>query len=265
MTSLQLLAFDEEGEGAAVVLVHGHPFDRSMWNPQVAPLRERFRVIAPDLRGYGESPATPGTVTIRELAADVESLLDGLEVGKYAAVGLSMGGLVAMELALARPASMWALGLVATTAQPLTETERRERLTLADALEAHGMDRAADAMGSRLLGPSAPADLAATVDRMMRRNNPKGAAAALRGRAQRPDYRPLLKQLDIPTFICVGTADTSSTADVTRELRDCFATPLELTLPEVGHLPNLESPDVFNRELLTFLEAARGRRDSAVA
>ena len=263
MTSLQPLAFDDEGGGAAVVLVHGHPFDRSMWNAQVDALGQRFRVIAPDLRGYGESPATPGTVTMRELAADIELLLDELGVEAYAAVGLSMGGLVAMELALARPERTWALGLVATTAQPLSEAERRERLALADMLEAHGMDLAADAMGHRLLGPAAPADLAAAVDRMMRRNNPRGAAAALRGRAQRPDYRPLLARLDLPTFICVGTADTYSTADVTRELVDCFESSLELILPEIGHLPNLESPDVFNHELLTFLESASGRRDSA--
>jgi len=60
VTSLQPLAFDDEGGGAAVVLVHGHPFDRSMRNAQVDALGQRFRVIAPDLRGYGESQRPPG-------------------------------------------------------------------------------------------------------------------------------------------------------------------------------------------------------------
>ncbi len=58
------LAFDDRGAGSAVVLVHGHPFDRTMWAPQLESLGRRFRVVAPDLRGYGESPATPGTVTM---------------------------------------------------------------------------------------------------------------------------------------------------------------------------------------------------------
>jgi 3-oxoadipate enol-lactonase len=66
-----LLAFDESGAGATVVLVHGHPFDRTMWSRQLRSLDGAFRLIAPDLRGYGESPATAGTLTMRELADHV--------------------------------------------------------------------------------------------------------------------------------------------------------------------------------------------------
>jgi pimeloyl-ACP methyl ester carboxylesterase len=112
------LAYDEAGAGPAVVLIHGHPFNRSMWAPQVAALSDGYRVIAPDLRGYGDSPVTPGTVPMSQLAADVAALLDRLGAARAAVVGLSMGGLVAMELAIADPARWWALGLVATTAQP---------------------------------------------------------------------------------------------------------------------------------------------------
>ena len=123
--SASSLAFEDRGEGPAVVLVHGHPFDRSMWAPQQEPLGRSFRVIAPDLRGYGQSPATSGTVTMRQLASDVEALLDDLGVESAAVVGLSMGGLVAMELAIASPDRWWALGLVATTAEPVTKAERQ--------------------------------------------------------------------------------------------------------------------------------------------
>src|ERR1700722_1799719 len=103
------LAYDEAGTGPVVVLIHGHPFNRSMWAPQLAALAGRYRVIAPDLRGYGGSPVTPGTVPMSQLAADVTGLLDRLGVSRAALVGLSMGGLVAMELALADPARWWAL------------------------------------------------------------------------------------------------------------------------------------------------------------
>ena len=113
------LAYDDIGAGPAVVLIHGHPFNRSMWAPQLAALRPAYRVIAPDLRGFGDSPVTAGTVTMRELAGDVERLLDRIGVGPAAVVGLSMGGLVVMELAAADPGRWWALGLVATTAQPV--------------------------------------------------------------------------------------------------------------------------------------------------
>jgi len=63
------LAYDEAGTGPVVVLIHGHPFNRSMWAPQLAALAGRYRVIAPDLRGYGGSPVTPGTVPMSQLAA----------------------------------------------------------------------------------------------------------------------------------------------------------------------------------------------------
>ena len=114
------LAHDDVGDGPVVVLIHGHPFNRGMWAPQLAALRDRFRVIAPDLRGYGDSPVTPGTMTMAQLAADVSRLLDGQGIARAALVGLSMGGLVVMELAAAQPERWWAYGFIATTAQRLT-------------------------------------------------------------------------------------------------------------------------------------------------
>jgi 3-oxoadipate enol-lactonase len=64
------LTYDDAGSGDCVVLIHGHPFDRTLWEPQVAALRDGFRVLAPDLRGFGESPVTPHCVLMREYAAD---------------------------------------------------------------------------------------------------------------------------------------------------------------------------------------------------
>src|ERR1700742_3272497 len=98
------LSYEEAGTGPVVVLIHGHPFNRSMWAPQLAALADGYRVIAPDLRGYGGSPVTPGTVPMGQLAADVTHLLDRLGVHRAAPVGLSMGGVGAMEVAAADPA-----------------------------------------------------------------------------------------------------------------------------------------------------------------
>ena len=68
------LRYDDVGSGECVVLIHGHPFDRALWEPQLAALRGRFRVIAPDLRGFGRSPVTPGRVLMREYASDIAEL-----------------------------------------------------------------------------------------------------------------------------------------------------------------------------------------------
>jgi pimeloyl-ACP methyl ester carboxylesterase len=89
------LACDDVGGGECVVLIHGHPFDRTLWEPQLAALHDSFRVLAPDLRGLGYSPVVPGCVLMREYAADIEDLLDRLGITRAAVLGLSMGGLVA--------------------------------------------------------------------------------------------------------------------------------------------------------------------------
>lgn len=254
------LAFDDAGSGPAVVLVHGHPFDRTMWASQVHGLQSRFRVITPDLRGFGDSPATPGIVRMGELAADAWDLLARLGVGDVAVVGLSMGGLVAMEMATSQPHRIWGLGLVATTAAPVTEDERRQRLAVADEVERTGMSVLVESMAPRLFGPGADAEVVAQVTEMMRLNNAVGAAAALRGRAERPDYRTGLRTLAVPTFICTGSSDPWSTAEVTDELIGCLAEPRRLTLPDVGHLPNLEAPAAFDAALGEFLDAAWASR-----
>ncbi len=247
------LAHDDLGAGPVVVLVHGHPFNRALWDPQREPLGARFRLIVPDLRGYGASPATPGTVTMGELAADLEALLDSLGISTAALVGLSMGGLVTMELAIARPDRYWALGLIATTAEPVTEAERDDRLALAEAAERNGIEPVIARMRVGLFDHGVSPEIVRHVDAMMQSTDPAGAAAALRGRAQRPDYRRGLAALRIPAFVCAGTADPWSTAAVTKTIVDALHDPRSLILDGVGHLPNLEAAKRFNRELGGFL------------
>ena len=92
------LSYSDVGSGDCVVLIHGHPFDRSLWEPQLAGLRDNFRVLAPGHAGLRRGS--------RKYAADVEGLLDGLGITRAAVVGLSMGGLVTMELAVSRAGAL---------------------------------------------------------------------------------------------------------------------------------------------------------------
>ena len=247
------LACDDAGSGDCAVLIHGHPFDRTLWEPQLAALRDGFRVLAPDLRGFGESPVTAGSVTMRQYAADVEGLLDDLGIGRAAIIGLSMGGLVTMELAAARPERYWAIGLVATTAEPVTPHERVTRRQRADAVERDGMGVLVDYMHTGLYGPACPPAIRDRVDAMMAAASPAGAAAALRGRAERPDYRRVLARLDIPALVCAGSADPWSNREVTAEMIACLKRPEVLMIDGAGHLPNLEAEREFNDALRAFL------------
>jgi 3-oxoadipate enol-lactonase len=247
------LAFDDVGNGPCVVLIHGHPFDRSLWDPQIEQLATDFRVVAPDLRGFGASPVTPYLVTLREYAQDVEELLAGLGIERAAAVGMSMGGLVAMELVTAHPERWWALGLVTSTAEPVAPRERAARRERADLVERDGMQVLIDYMHTGLYGTRATPDIRRRVDEMMARAPVQGAAAALRGRAERPDYRPLLRELDLATFVCTGSEDPWSNATVTAEIIDHLRHPELLVVEGASHLPSLEAEDVFTPRLKEFL------------
>jgi 3-oxoadipate enol-lactonase len=247
------LAYDDAGTGPCVVLIHGHPFDRTLWEPQLTALNDRFRVLVPDLRGFGQSPVTPGSVTMRELAADIEGLLDDLGIESAAVAGLSMGGLVTMEMAVARPDRYWAIALVATTMQPPTADERATRRQRADAVERDGMGVLVEYMHTGVYGPACPPAVRARVDAMMSAASPAGAAAALRGRAERPDYRPLLARLDMPALVVGGSADPWSNGAVIAEIAASLKHPEVLVIDGVGHLPNLEAEREFNDALGAFL------------
>jgi pimeloyl-ACP methyl ester carboxylesterase len=247
------LAYDDVGAGPCVVLIHGHPFDRSLWRPQTEALAKNFRVVAPDLRGFGASPVTPHLVMLRQYAGDVEGLLDRLGIDHAAVVGLSMGGLVAMDLVTTYPKRWWALGLVATTAEPVTAQERAARRQRADRVERDGMQELIDYMHTGLYGQSTPPAVRSLVDRMMARAPAVGAAAALRGRAERPDYRPRLRELQIPSFVCRGSEDRWSDEAVTAEILDHLRDPELFVAEGAGHLPNLEAQEAFTEKLFEFL------------
>lgn len=170
------LAYEERGAGEAIVLIHGHPFDRRMWRPQLDTLSDAYRVVAPDLPGYGASALRGETITMRALADSVVELLDQIEIGRALFVGLSMGGLVAMEIGLAYPERAYGLVLAATTAAPVTPEEAAARQAVAADLEQNGMLTVALEMAGRLFGAEArrtPA-VVLSVFEMMITAQPKG-------------------------------------------------------------------------------------------
>jgi 3-oxoadipate enol-lactonase len=134
------ISYDDVGSGNAVLLVHGHPFNRTMWQPQVQSLRWNYRTISLDLRSYGKSRLGLDTVsTLETMAEDLLCLLDHLSVGRVCLVGLSMGGQVAMEYARAFPDRTAAAVFAATFPQAETPEGVEVRNKMADRLLAEGI------------------------------------------------------------------------------------------------------------------------------
>jgi 3-oxoadipate enol-lactonase len=139
--------------------------------------------------------------------------------------------------------------------EPPGPAERAARRERADAVERDGMQVLRDYMHTGVYGPRCPVSVRARVDAMMSAAPAAGAAAALRGRAERPDYRALLAGLDIPALVCTGSADPWSDQAVTAEIIAHLKHPEPVVIDGAGHLPNLEAEDEFNDVLRAFLQA----------
>jgi 3-oxoadipate enol-lactonase len=253
------ISYDDVGSGNAVLFIHGHPFNRTMWAPQMQSLRWKYRAIAPDLRGYGQSSLGSETVnTLECIVGDLLRLLDHLQVERACIVGLSMGGQIAMEFARAFPDRTTAAVFAATFPQAETPEGIERRNGMADRLLAEGMALAGSEMLPKLIGPTSlkrRPSVASAVYRMICATDPAGAAAALRGRALRRDYRESLTQIKVPCLIVLGTDDAYSTVDEAQTMHAAIANSRLEIFPNIGHMPNLEDEDRFNRHLHEFLAA----------
>jgi pimeloyl-ACP methyl ester carboxylesterase len=261
------LAYDDIGSGEnTLVLVHGHPFNRSMWRPQLeafgqgdlTPRREKsgWRVIVPDLRGYGESSVVPGRTTLDVFARDIAALLDSLDITNILIGGLSMGGQIVMEFCWLYPQRVRGILLAATFPKAETEEGKSNRAAMADRLLREGMDRYAEEVLPKMLAPGSIATLPSVVEHvrgMMRGTNPVGAAAALRGRAERPDYEDTLAHLNVPALIVIGDEDAFTTRADAERMQALLQGSELVWMKGVGHMPNLEREGAFNRAVWSWL------------
>ncbi|MDF3301045.1 alpha/beta fold hydrolase [Streptomyces tropicalis] len=253
------LAYEDKGTDASpaarvpLVLVHGHPFDRTSWAPQVEAFAPGRRVVTPDLRGYGASPVVPGVTLLSRFADDLADLLDALEVGPFVLGGVSMGGQIAMECYRRFPERIRGLVLADTFPAAETPEGRAARNAMADRLLREGMRGYADEVLERMVAPWADAGVKAQVHRMMTGTSPEGAAAALRGRAERPDYRDLLTRVAVPALVVVGADDTFTPVAEAEAMHAALPDSALHVVEGAAHLPNLERPEEFNSALAEFL------------
>jgi 3-oxoadipate enol-lactonase len=251
------MAYDDTGGGVpALVLLHGFPFDRSMWRGQAEALGKEFRVVAPDLRGLGETPPGDGGVSIEGMAEDVAALLDELGLGRVALGGLSMGGYVAFEFFRKFPERVRALVLADTRPQADTEEGRRTREENARRALKEGLAPIVESMLPKLLSAETRGRGGEVLERvraMMLGTSPEGAAAALRAMAVRRDQTDLLPSVNVPTLILVGSEDSITPHADSEAMRAKIAGSRLVVVEGAGHLSNVEQPEQFDRALVEFL------------
>lgn len=257
------LTYREAGprEANVLLLIHGFPLSAAMWRPQLETPPAGWRVIAPDLRGFGDSPpAGTDQTTMDAMADDLAALLQGLGIRSATVCGLSMGGYVALALLGRHPARVKGLVLCDTKAGADSDEVRRARLQSAARVLAEGTSSVVDSMLPKLLSPLAlrsQPGLEQEVRGIMEAAPAPAVAAALRGMAARPDSTPMLRTINVPTQIIVGADDQITPAGGAQLMvRGIPGARLDI-IPEAGHLPNLENTPAFKRVLEGFLATVR--------
>ncbi|HEX8398152.1 MAG TPA: alpha/beta fold hydrolase [Pyrinomonadaceae bacterium] len=252
------IGYEDAGTGASVVLLHGHPLNRSMWSAQFEALQANYRVVCPDLRGYGETAEVSDVSTMSEMAQDVAALLDYLKLETIILGGLSMGGYAALEFYNLFPTRVSALVLADTKAASDTEEARQKRFETAEKIEKEGIEPLADEMLPKMLAPatrSTKPEIVERVRQMMLATKPSGAAAALRGMAARSDHTKLLAKISVPTLVIVGETDELTPPAEAEKMNRAIKDSLLVKISNAGHLSPLENPAEFNPALLNFLSA----------
>lgn len=254
--NINMLACKIKGSGKPVVLLHAFPLSGKMWEDELDYLSSRYRVIAPDLPGFGESSACPDR-TMAGMALKVKETLDHLEIRQPVFMaGLSMGGYAALEFFRQFPAKLSGLGLFATRATADTQEAREKRFLAMESIEKFGMEPFARKAVKSQLGASSQEEnpeLHLRVLDWMKACPADSAIGALRGMAARTDLSYLLPKFDFPVLIIAGEEDLLAPPPEMRLMQGPIPDAQFHIVPKAGHLVNLENPSAFRSLFEAFL------------
>ncbi len=252
------LKYGTSGNGLAVVLIHGFPLNRQMWLPQInALVAAGFRVITPDLRGFGDSAAPSGGYSMDIFADDIVALLDHLSIEKAVIGGMSMGGYVLLNLLDRHRSRISAPCFIVTRSGADDDAGKAKRKAMADDVTTFGTSVVADIFAKLLFADSTlreKPELVAQVAAWMQATSPAGLVGGLLAMRDRKDYTPILESIDLPSLV-IGAAEDKA---MSKENLEIFTSRLPRAstalISGAGHMVNLEQPEAFNENLLRFLQ-----------
>jgi pimeloyl-ACP methyl ester carboxylesterase len=223
-----------------------------MWRAQVELFSYRYRVITPDILGFGASqPPRPWTMS--QMGDEVLRLLDQLGIEKCTLAGLSMGGYIALPLALAHPDRVERLVLAHTRARADLETERMSRNGMIEDLKTSGISSLPDKMLPRLLGANAGEEVKSAVRALIEKTSPEADIHAVTAMRDRLNQTPHLGRLRCRTLVVAGSGDAILKVEDCQAMAQAIPNCEFVVIPNTGHLSNLEDPSAFNSTLEKFL------------
>ena len=247
------LYYQEEGQGEAIIFIHGLGENAISWRHQTQYFRENYRVIAMDLRGHGQSGTTSEVITMDLFARDVLDLLDYLHIDRAHFVGHSMGGLVSQHIAAHYPQRMLTMVLSDSAGYyppPLGTTGLETRL---NNIEQLSMAEMADIIAASACRPEAAAEVKAEVRKLFAANRKEPYRQATISTLQ-ADYREYHARMAMPALIMVGEADQTTPLSYAAYLAGALPCAKLVIIPEAAHMSKLENPQEYNRLLAEFLQ-----------
>ena len=249
----------DHGSGMPILLVHGFPLDHTMWKHQLNHFGSRYRVIAPDLRGFGGSTLDDDdeSISMESFADDLEGILDSLSVTEPVIYcGLSMGGYIGWQF-LQRYRSRVAAMILCDTRSAADAVEiARGRQMMAQQVISNGVDEAAKTMIAKLFCQNSIDTQPRMVNEVlsvMLRTDRRSVAAAQRGMSMRPDMTDTLSAIDVPSLVICGTEDVITPPDEMRAMADQIPNSTFELIPDAGHMAPMENPNAFNSLVDRFL------------
>lgn len=248
---------DTGGDSTPVVLIHGFPFNAQMWEQQVEALGDKWRLIVPDLRGFGgsDAPEDRDRYSVDAFASDVRAVLDDAGVDKAVVCGLSMGGYVVFALLRQSRDRVAGVVLANTRAEADPPEGIEKRTNQQKQVASDGISGLVEAMPNALTSEKSRSNDPAVVERVraVMDNPAPGYIGALEAMKQRPDSTGDLASITVPTLVITGSDDPLIPPGASRSMHEAISGSELVEIPEAGHLSNLEAPDAFNRALEGFL------------
>jgi len=245
-----------EGQGPPLLLIHGVGLDHTMWDPAMEQLQDERTVIRYDLLGHGQTSAGVGPLTIADFVHQAREVAAVAEGEKLDVAGLSLGGSIALALALRQPELVRRVALLSTVFERSAEQHSAQQQRL-DLCRQGGMAAVAQLAQDRWFTPDwqeANPKLVDKISARLRTTDHQGYLAAyqcfLDGDPMVPES---LKQIEAPTLVMTGSLDAGSTPEMSEALAAALPCGEAQILPDLHHLPLWEDPFLFTTSLLIFL------------
>lgn len=249
---------DTGGSGPAILFSHGLLWDTSLFAPQIAVLKSRYRCVAYDLRGQGKSADSERrAIDMDTLFADAVALIEALDLKPVHVCGLSMGGFVAMRLGARRPDLVRSLLLLETSADP-EPPENAPKYRLLNWIARHfGISLVVNAVMPIMFGKSALCDPARAAEReawrRQLRSNRRSIWRAVNGVIERPSVYHELSRIAAPTLVMVGEEDTATVPAKAERIAAAIAGAKLVRIPRAGHSATVEQPQAVTQAISGFL------------